>query len=119
MKSVSSSQLAAWSLLGAVFGVVVYRASVQTIAHDEALSFVWFLDGGVYHLLQFNSTNHVLFTLISKVFVKVLGVSELSLRAPSVIGSAAYLLTLYLLCQKIFGDGLLMLITLAMLCLNP
>src|ERR1700688_3148521 len=119
MKSVSSSQLAAWSLLGAVFGVVVYRACVQPIAHDEALTFVWFLDGGVYKLLQFNSTNHVLFTLISKVFVKVFDLNELSIRAPSVIGSAAYLLTLYLLCQKIFGDGLLMLITVAMLCLNP
>jgi Dolichyl-phosphate-mannose-protein mannosyltransferase len=119
VKPVSSSQVMAWSLLGAAFGVVVYRACVQPIAHDEALTFVWFLDGGVYKLLQFNSTNHVLFTLIAKVFVKVFGVSELSIRVPSVIGAAAYLLTLYLLCQKILGDGLLMLITLAMLCLNP
>jgi uncharacterized membrane protein len=119
MKSVSSSQVVAWSLLSSVFGVVVYRAYVQPIAHDEALSFGWFLDGGVYKLLQFNSNNHVLFTLISKVFVKAFGVSELSIRAPSVVGSAAYLLTVYLLCQKIFGHGLLMLITLGMLCLNP
>jgi len=119
MKSVSSCQIVAWSLLGAVFGVVAYRAYVQPIAHDEALSFASFLDGGVNKLLQFNSANHVLFTLISKVFVKVFGVTELSIRAPNVIASAVYLSALYLLCQKIFGDGLSMLITLAMLCLNP
>jgi hypothetical protein len=120
MKSYApSSQFAACLLLAAAFGVVVYRAFVQPIAHDEALNFVWFLDGGVYKLLQFNSTNHVLFTLFAKVFVKVFGVSELSLRTPSLIGSASYLVSVYLLCRKIFGDSASLLFAVAMLCLNP
>jgi uncharacterized membrane protein len=114
-----SSQVAACLLLAAAFGVVVYRAFVQPIAHDEALGFVWFLDGGVYKLLQFNSTNHVLFTLISKVFVKVFGVSEISIRTPSLIGSASFLITIYLLCRKIFENGASLLFAVAMLCLNP
>jgi hypothetical protein len=107
------------SLISFVFVVTIFRASVQSIAHDEALTFEWFLDGGVYKVLAFNSTNHVLFTIIAKFFVKLFGANELSLRAPSLIGAAGYLTFTYLLCRKLFGNGILLLISLTMLCLNP
>jgi uncharacterized membrane protein len=107
------------SLLAFVLTVTVFRASVQSIAHDEALTYEWFLDGSVYKVLAFNSTNHVLFTIIAKFFVKVFGTSELSLRTPSLIGAAAYLTITCLLCRKLFGDGILLLLSVAMLWLNP
>ena len=107
------------SLISFVFVVTVFRASTQSIAHDEALTYEWFLDGSVYRVLAFNSTNHVLFTIIAKLFVKVLGTKELYLRAPSLIGAAGYLTFTYLLCRKLFGDGILLLLSIAMLCLNP
>jgi uncharacterized membrane protein len=112
-------RLIACSLISFVFFVAVYRASTQSIAHDEALTYEWFLDGSVYHLLHFNSTNHVLFTILAKFFVKLFGTTELSLRAPSLIGAAGYLTFTYLLCRRLFGHGMLFLLSIAMLCLNP
>jgi hypothetical protein len=106
-------------LLVFAFCLAVHRASVQPIAHDEALEYEWFLEQGVYHLLAFNPANHILFTILAKPFVKVLGVTELTLRAPSLIGTVAYLVATYLLCRRLFGDGILLLVSVAMLCLNP
>jgi uncharacterized membrane protein len=113
------ARFGAFAILLFVFGVTVYRAKVQSIAHDEALSFEWFLDGGVSSLLKWATPNHVLFTYGAKFFVKVFGVSEFTLRAPSVIGTAVYLIAAYLLCRKLFGLGITMLFAVAMLSLNP
>jgi 4-amino-4-deoxy-L-arabinose transferase-like glycosyltransferase len=101
------------------FGVSVYRAKTQTIAHDEALTYEWFLDQGVYDVLRYNPANHVLQTLLAKPLVKVFGVSEFTLRVPSLLGAAIYLLAVYLLCRKLFGEGLLLVLSTAMLALNP
>lgn len=106
-------------LLVLAFGLAVYRASVQPIAHDEALTYNWFLDGGAVKVLNFNSNNHILFTIIAKFFVKIFGVSELSLRAPSVIGTAFYLIATFALCRRLFGDSIWLPFSLTMLCLNP
>jgi 4-amino-4-deoxy-L-arabinose transferase-like glycosyltransferase len=100
-------------------GLTVYRAKTQPIAHDEALEYEWFLDGGVYHVLQYNPANHILFTLIAKPIVWTLGRSEFLLRLPSLFGTAIYLLVAYLLCRKLFGDGILLFLSVVMLCLNP
>ena len=99
--------------------LTVYRAKTQSIAHDEALEYEWFLDGGVYHVLQFHTANHVLFTLIAKPIVWALGPSEFALRLPSLLGTAIYLLATYFLCKKLFGEGILLFLSVALLCLNP
>jgi uncharacterized membrane protein len=113
------ARLAAGAILLFAFGVAVYRAKVQTIAHDEALTYEWFLDQGVGDVLHFNPANHVLQTLLAKPIVKIFGVSEFTLRVPTLMGSAIYLIAMYLLCQKLFGDGLVMALSTAMLALNP
>ena len=107
------------ALLAFAFGMAAYRAKVQPIAHDEALEYEWFLDGGVSHVLAYNPANHVLFTLLAKPIVWTLGVSEFTLRAPSLFGAAIYLIAIYLLCRRLFGDGILLLLSVAMLSLNP
>jgi 4-amino-4-deoxy-L-arabinose transferase-like glycosyltransferase len=113
------ARLASVAILLFAFGVAVYRARVQPIAHDEATTYTYFLDGGVYHVLFYNPANHVLFTILAKPFVWFLGVTEFTLRAPSLFGAVAYLLATYLLCAKLFGDGLLLPLSVALLCLNP
>lgn len=110
---------AALLLLIFIFSLSVYRAATQPIAHDEALEYTWFLDGGVLSALQFNSTNHVLFTLLAKPCVKLLGVTEFTLRLPALVGAAFYLIGAYLLSSKLFGEKLLMLASVALLCLHP
>ncbi|HET8925307.1 MAG TPA: hypothetical protein VFN26_20155 [Candidatus Acidoferrum sp.] len=113
-----------WRILAAcvllfAFGMAVYRAKTQTIAHDEALEYEWFLDGGVAHVLEYNPANHMLFTLLAKPTVWTLGVSELRLRLPSVAGALLYVLAAYLLSRRLFGGGLLFFLSVGLLCLNP
>jgi len=109
----------AWCLLAFAFGMAVYRAKTQAIAHDEALEYEWFLNGGVAKVLFYNPANHVLFTLLAKPVVWTMGVSEFKLRAPSLAGTVVYLIAIYFLCKRLFGDGIMLLLSIAMLCLNP
>jgi hypothetical protein len=113
------SRLSACAVLLAAFALTVYRARTQSIAHDEATTYQFFLDGGVYHVLFYNPANHVLFTLLAKPVVWVLGVTEFTLRAPSLFGAAAFLIATYLLCVRLFGDGLLLPLSVALLSCNP
>jgi hypothetical protein len=112
-------RMLACGVLALAFGLAVYRAKTQTIAHDEALEYEWFLDGSVEHVLIYNPANHVLFTLLAKPIVWSLGVTEFHLRVPSLLGAAIYLLAGYLLCRRLFGEGLLLFLSVALLALNP
>ena len=109
----------AWCMLAFVFGIAVYRAKTQTIAHDEALEYEWFLDGGAAHVLSYNPANHMLFTLLAKPIVWSLGNREIILRSPSLLGTAIYLLATYLLCRRLFGGAILFFLSVALLALNP
>jgi hypothetical protein len=119
MKASRIWRVLACSVLALAFGMAVYRAKTQTIAHDEALESEWFLDGSVYHVLQYNVANHILFTLIAKPIVWTFGVDELVLRAASLLGALIYLVATYLLCRRLFGEGILLFLSVAMLCMNP
>ena len=113
------ARIVSLAILLFAFGVAVYRAKVQPIAHDEALTYEWFLDQGVYHVLFYNPANHVLQTILAKPIVKVLGVSEFAMRVPTLFGAAIYLFAVCLLCRKLFGDGLRLVLSTAMMTLNP
>src|SRR6267378_8621114 len=108
-----------WCVLATAFGLAIYRAQTQTIAHDEALEYEWFLDGGIGHVLNYNPANHVLFTLLARPIIWWLGNAELVLRSPSLFGTAIYLLASYLLCGRLFGQRVLLFLAVAMLSLNP
>jgi hypothetical protein len=113
------ARLAAVVVLLFAFGVSVYRAKAQPISHDEALTYNWLLDQGVYNVLRYNEANHVLQTLLAKPIVKFIGLTEFTLRMPTLFGSAIYLIAAFLLSRKLFGDGIVMVLCVAMLALNP
>jgi hypothetical protein len=113
------ARLLAGAILIFAFGLSVYRARVQPIAHDEALSYQTFLDSGVSHVLIYTPANHILFMLLAKPLVWGLGVTEITLRIPSLLGAAAYLIAIYLLCAFLFGDGLMLPFSVALLSMNP
>jgi hypothetical protein len=113
------ARFACVAILLFAFSVAVYRAKTQSIAHDEALTYEWFLDSGVSHVLLYNLTNHVLLTLMAKPIVWAWGITEFKLRLPSLIGTAVYLIFSYLLSRKLFGDGILAFVAVALLSLNP
>lgn len=119
MRTVKIWRVLAWCVVLLAMALAVYRAKTQPIAHDEALQYEWFLDGSVQHVLQYNQANHILFALMAKPIVWGQGVSEFKLRVPSLLGAAVYLLAAYLLCRKLFGKGILLFFSVALLCLNP
>ncbi|MGO9110000.1 MAG: glycosyltransferase family 39 protein [Thermoguttaceae bacterium] len=108
-----------WLLLVFVFGFSVIRAKTQPIAHDEALTYVSYIAGGIGQTLKFSPNNHVLFTWAAALVTKLFGVSEFTLRLPTLAGMAAYLVSSYFLCRRLFGTGILSTLTCALLVTNP
>jgi uncharacterized membrane protein len=119
MKGSVISRSTAVAVLILVLGLTVYRASIQPIAHDEALAWRQYIDGSVYHLLAFDTNNHVLFAVPAKLFTKLFGLREITLRLPSALGALVYLTVVYLLARRLFGDGILLPLSVALLSLNP
>jgi len=63
-----------------------WRAATQSLVHDEAQTFITFLNGRWSDpYFQYSSNNHVLFSLLAKASITVFGVSEFALRLPTVI----------------------------------
>lgn len=110
----------AQALLLAVFAVNVYRAATQSITCDEASTYNEFLAGSPWQLVSsYEASHHVLHTALAKLSVSLLGVSEFTLRVPSLLGGLLYLTIACRLCLYLFGEGLFFLLAFAGLGLNP
>jgi len=112
--------LAAAALLALLFATNLYRAATQPIVHDEALTYNLFLAGPWSRIFDFYDANHhVLYTILCKISISLLGVSEFTMRLPSLLGGALYLAMALLISRYLAGDGWLMLLSAAFLTLNP
>ena len=79
-------QLLAIAFALARTAVCAWRAAHQSIAHDEAISYLRFIYGPWSSLWsRYDAANHVLYSFLAKVSVTVFGLSELTLRLPSVL----------------------------------
>jgi 4-amino-4-deoxy-L-arabinose transferase-like glycosyltransferase len=67
--------------------VCAWRAAHQSIVHDEAFSFLRFIHGPWSSLWSgwYDAANHVLYSFLAKLSVAVFGLSDFSLRLPSVV----------------------------------
>ena len=107
-------------LLLALFSVNVYRAWTQSITIDEAFAESLFLNGRLELLFtSYDACHHVLHTILSKLSVLLFGLSEHTLRIPSLLGGLLYLITVYRLARHVFGEGRQFLLAVALLSLNP
>ncbi|MCS7041674.1 MAG: glycosyltransferase family 39 protein [Bryobacteraceae bacterium] len=103
--------MAAWNL---------YRAATQSIAGDEALTYLWFLrDSWRDVLTRFNANNHVLYSLLAKASLSLFGHSEFALRLPALLAGWLYLAAAYRVSLRLVAGFLPWAATLAALCLNP
>ncbi len=110
----------ALGLLTAVFAVNVYRAWTQSITCDEAFAESLFLNGKWALIFQsYDAANHVLHTVLCKLSIQAFGLSEFTLRIPSLLGGLLYLIVTYRLSRRVFGDGWQFLFSVALLGLNP
>lgn len=112
-------RLAAAGLVALVLLRSLHRAATQSITHDEALTYLWFLSGSARELFQFDANNHPLLTLLAKLSTHFLGVSEVTFRLPSVLAAALYAAGILLLCRDLFGRGGRSLLAAALATLNP
>jgi hypothetical protein len=66
--------------------VCAWRAARQSMTHDEAFSFLRFIDGPWSSLWsRYDAANHVLYSFLAKLSVTLFGLSEFALRLPSVV----------------------------------
>ncbi len=64
----------------------VYRAATQALTHDEAFAFERFAEGPWSQLWSpYDAANHVLYAFLTKVSIALFGLSEFTLRLPSVL----------------------------------
>ncbi len=74
----------------------VYRASHQSIVIDEAFTFNHFVDGPWSSIYSSTDANyHVLYSILAKLSVHALGVSELALRLPALLAGFAMILGVF------------------------
>jgi len=117
---VKLSRYVALALLALLFATNCYRAATQSLTHDEALTWGLYLAGPPARIFDFYDPNHhFLGTLLEKLTTSVFGFSELALRLPSLAAGALYFLAAYRLSLFLFGEGLLFLLTVAVLSAHP
>lgn len=107
-------------LLGTLFVINCYRAATQSVVHDEALSWQFYLAGPVSEIFEYyTANNHFLATLLFRLSTALFGVSAFSMRLPTLLASAWYFWSVFQLGVLVFEDGILFLIAVGLLALNP
>jgi len=103
-----------------VAGFCAYRAYTQSITYDEACTYLEFVRGSWWNAVtQYSANNHVLFTLLAKLSTDTLGVSELTLRLPTLVGTALYVTSAFVLCRRLTEDRIVAALASAAMTLNP
>ncbi|NTW52689.1 MAG: hypothetical protein HGB22_08890 [Chlorobiaceae bacterium] len=106
-----------------IFFYVAMRAATLSITHDEALTYAWHVTGDWLQIVLFKTpglpdNNHLLHTLLCKISVTLFGLSELTLRLPSLLGCILYLAGLNI-CLKRIVPGWLQVLGLLLAGMNP
>lgn len=108
------------AMVAGVFAVNIYRATHQSITADEAFTYDLYIRNPFQRILTtYDANNHVLYTLLCRLSVRALGLSELTMRLPSLAGGLLYLVFVYKLCRRLFGNLWTFFLALAALTLNP
>jgi len=120
LPSKSPYRTAAIALLTTLFLINCYRAATQSVVHDEAYSWQEYLSGPVSIIFQYyDANNHFLATLLSRLSTALFGVSAFSMRLPTLLAGAWYFCSVFLLCVLLFEDGILLVVAVGLLALNP
>jgi hypothetical protein len=79
-----------------------YRAVHQSLTTDEAMAFQQYIEGPWSRAFgPYEANNHVLFTLLAKLSTHAFGLSEFTLRLPSLLAGVAYVVGVAALLAKV------------------
>lgn len=104
-----------------VFALAVYRAATLSLTVDEADTYVRYVQhgwNGIFHG-PFDANNHILYSILEKFSRQWFGSSELSLRAPSLLGAALYLWSAARLCALLVPGLWFSALAFLMVTVNP
>ncbi|MCA9321818.1 MAG: hypothetical protein KDB53_13840 [Planctomycetes bacterium] len=113
----------AWAtaaLVMVIFTTCVHRAVHESFTHDESLTWLQWARGpfgGIFE--NYIANNHVLNTIGVWASARAFGVSEWSLRLPALLGALVCLLVLARFARGAWGGGLVGVLGLGLVALNP
>src|SRR5580698_6653085 len=83
LRSLDREWMFAFGLAFAQLAFCGYRAAHQSVNLDEAYTFTSYLEHSWREIYgPYDANNHVLFSILARLSIKLFGLSELSLRAP-------------------------------------
>jgi hypothetical protein len=90
-------------VVSARFLLCCYRAVVQSITYDEALTFNRFVKGPWSSIYApfYDANNHILYSILAKLSIYTFGLSEFTLRLPSLIAGAFLIFGIFRVLQAI------------------
>ena len=104
------------------FAYSCVRAYSLSITHDEAITYLNHATGSIFKIVTYRlpirSNNHLLNTILIKIFTSLLGVSELVVRIPALIGLGLYLIGIYKI-VSLFTTGYYLLLGVCLLTYHP
>jgi hypothetical protein len=83
------------------FAWAVARACVQAVTGDEAQDYIFFAAHNDPGHWTPAANNHMLNSMLERMFTSIFGLSALTVRLPTLIGAAIYIYLMYRLCQAI------------------
>jgi hypothetical protein len=116
----SRVRVAAVAILCGLWCVCLYRAATQSFVHDEAWTWELYLSqplSDTFH--HFSASNHFLNTLLMRFCMDIFGLSELSLRLPTLAGAALFFWATYRIARRAFDSDFIMLLAIGAIALNP
>ena len=109
-------------LIFIAFLYTAIRAYLLSITHDEAVTYLIYALGSFPEIFTYSlshkSNNHLLNTILIKIFLKIFGVSEFVVRIPALLGHALYLAGIYKL-LKLFLKKYRLLLGISILIFHP
>lgn len=108
------------ALLGTLFLVLVYRAATLSFSADEGFSYTLYVGSDVFSLIRnYDANLHVIHTFLTWASVRLFGLSELTMRLPSLLGCGIYFAAVYQFGRHFFPRSLWRLVATCILPLNP
>jgi hypothetical protein len=95
------------------------RACVQAVTIDEAVTYMNFVRLPFPSHWEPNANNHILNSILMRVFTSIFGASHLTVRSGALVGAGVYIAAAYFLCRLISRDFLLRWCLFVCLVYNP
>jgi len=107
-------------ILTGLFVIVwaVVRAVLQSVTIDEAFTYLYFAKS-LDVVVEFNTNNHVLNSLLMWIVTQALGTSSITVRLPALLGGVLYVCVCYFLCKSLTSKFSLRLPLFICLTCNP